>query len=217
MMIVKRATSFLAVAALAATVAAPRNRQSRSSTAQTAPDAVVTQLWNMATRGDLLSPAMRGEATALFTAPPATNSKDVMVVSNDWGPPKVISITGSKARVAVGYWPVGEIDSLLRYTASEKGTQRKFGVVYTMGLIQTHGSIKGYSAAPGGGYKRDKALDKVIPGAPIWRIEAPEYPPLPFATVNAAIRYVLQEREKTNDPLVRKNAEKTLSELLRLN
>jgi len=44
-------------------------------------------------------------------------------------------------------------------------------------------------------------------------IEGPPAPP--FATVTAAIRYVLEMSRKTTDPVVKKNADETLTELLK--
>jgi hypothetical protein len=47
-----------------------------------------------------------------------------------------------------------------------------------------------------------------------WQIREP--PGLPWTTVNTAVRYVLERREKSNDPVIKKNADKTLAWLLKL-
>lgn len=46
-----------------------------------------------------------------------------------------------------------------------------------------------------------------------WRLENSSFPPL--LALNAAIRYVTESRDKTSDPTIRKNAERTLSILRR--
>lgn len=187
-----------------------------TQTPQSPPEAVVARLWNMAAAGDLLDAETRGRAAALFRKPPTFANKQLLVISNEWGPPKTVSTTDSNARVVVLYWPLGHIDSLLKYTPFEHRPNTKFGIEYTMLLTQTKAFIKGYSRTPTGGYERDKALDRAIPAGPAWQIGAPESPPLPFATVNAAIRYVLEKRNESKDPVIRTNADRTLTELLAL-
>ncbi|MGB6874538.1 MAG: hypothetical protein WBD87_00755 [Candidatus Acidiferrales bacterium] len=54
---------------------------------------------------------------------------------------------------------------------------------------------------------------KTVEDPPAWRIEGQEQKP--FATVNVAIRYVLEMREITKDPAIKQNADKTLRILLR--
>ena len=44
----------------------------------------------------------------------------------------------------------------------------------------------------------------------------PRFPRSAVDTVNTAIRYVLEMRGMTNDPVARKNADRTLNELMKL-
>jgi hypothetical protein len=52
------------------------------------------------------------------------------------------------------------------------------------------------------------------PGPEEWQIKGPVG--LPWTTVNTAIRYVLEKREKATDPLIRMNGDETLARLLKL-
>ena len=54
---------------------------------------------------------------------------------------------------------------------------------------------------------------KQLSGPYAWRIENPSFAPL--LTLNTAIRYVTVSRDKTSDPTIRKNADRTLSILRR--
>lgn len=182
------------------------------------PQEVVAELWNMATRGDLLDTAGQRDAASFFAKPlqlNSTDSSDLQIISNRWGPPRATSISENNAQVAVGYLPEGQIDAQLRYIPPQETKAQKFGIVYTMILTQSYSTVTGYARVPGG-FERDWKLDKSVAGPKVWRIEAPQFPPLPFATVNTAIRYVLEKRDETKDPTLRKNADLTLVELLKL-
>jgi hypothetical protein len=51
------------------------------------------------------------------------------------------------------------------------------------------------------------------PGSVEWQIREPMG--LPWTTVNTAIRYVLEKREKATDSAIRKNADETIARLLK--
>jgi len=63
-------------------------------------------------------------------------------------------------------------------------------------------------------YSSDGKVSKKPVGARFWQIQGP--PGAPWTTVNTAIRYVLEMRAKTADPVIKKNADQTLAELMKL-
>jgi hypothetical protein len=170
------------------------------------PKEVVEQLWSMATRGDLLTKAGWIHASQFFTTPAAPPGNGaVLVVSNMYGVVGV-SIEGNSAKVQMAYDRVGQVDSQLRFTPAAPTKAYQTAEEYQ--LITTHRHIVFY-AADG----KTKVEDREIPESIIWQIEgATSWPP--WTTVNTAIRYVLEQRAKTTDPLVRKNADETIQKLL---
>lgn len=202
----------IAIAVALGTAGASRNQQNAATDSHLQPNAanspvwIVTELWNAATRGDLLTREGQDKVALLFVKLPDNYKSGVTVVSNEWGRPFIISSTDSTAKVGVYYWPAGQIDSRLRYIPSPNTSYGKFAVAYTVVLKQTF-----YSGVGSNGQ-----VEKKKPGDKVWRIEAPEFPPFPFTTVNGAIRYVLEQRAETKNPEIRMNADATLTALLKL-
>jgi hypothetical protein len=56
-------------------------------------------------------------------------------------------------------------------------------------------------------------VEKRPTGAGVWLIKGTQAPPL--TTVNTAVRYVLEMREKTTDQATKENASQTLAQLLK--
>lgn len=113
-------------------------------------------------------------------------------------------INGNTAEVVVQYGgEAGRIDSTLRYTPSE---DRAVAIVFRLDFIPTYSRTFG----------PDGKVMKEVPFGDEWRLEVPAQT-LPWATVNTAIRYVLEVRNKTTDAAIRRNANKTLEELMKLN
>jgi hypothetical protein len=172
------------------------------------PKEATEQLWTMATRGELLTPEGWDKASRSFFMHPASapENKVVFVVSNYWGPPSE-QIKGDKADVTVGFGDAGKIDSALRYLPPQPTRAIKTGMLYHFVLAPTHWTM----------FKSDgKAITgKEEKSGPVtWQIDDPPGPP--WTTVNTAIRYVLEIRNKTTDPVIKKNADETLLKLLRL-
>lgn len=181
------------------------------------PDKVVENVWKLATQGDLLSPEGWDKMARGFFLHPApspgsklnlikpTGDKVILVVSNGWGIVNT-SVEGSKARVAVEYYDAGRIDAKLRYTpGKEPDPIGKTEMLYTLVFAPTH-----WETYKGNGLE----IAEVRTGPDGWQIETPQGPR--WTTVNTAIRYVLEMRNKTTDPAVRKNADETLTRLLQL-
>jgi hypothetical protein len=104
--------------------------------------------------------------------------------------------------VETGYIDMGKIDSSLRYTPP------KTEFVET-GFLYHLVAVPAYSNGSDG-----KLVDKKPIGSRLWQIQGSPRPP--WTTVNTAIRYVLEMRNKTTDPAIKKNADQTLAELMKL-
>jgi hypothetical protein len=143
-------------------------------------------------------------AGGLFTDPTPQVGKAILVVSNYWGPASEVKSTGETAEVTQGYIDMGRIDSALRYSPPRESAVGKTALVYHLVTVPTYLIMYG----PDG----KTLLNKKPAGTRVWQIKDPQG--LPFATVNTAVRYVLEMRDKTTDPAIRKHADETLARLL---
>jgi hypothetical protein len=155
------------------------------------PQEVVEALWKMAVQGQFLTrKGFDGARRILPKSIPLNGDSTILVVPNYYGV-NAVTTTGTTAIVDMEYTDVGQIDSKLRYSAPRSSNAHKTSLRY---------HLVGFS--PGG-----------IGPRQVWQIEdSPE----PWTTVNTAIRYVLETREETADPTVKKNADETFSRLLKL-
>jgi hypothetical protein len=106
-------------------------------------------------------------------------------------------IKGHEAEIANGCVDLGRIDATLRYTRSGSHYD-KSAVIYHLVLTDRHWE-----------FGLDGITEKEESGPRAWRIENPE--PLLWITVDTAIRYVKEAREKTTDPTIKKSADQTLA------
>jgi hypothetical protein len=187
---------------------------------QLSPEDVIEKLWKVAAEGELLTPkdwdrAVRGFASdypipspgdtmkRVFTNPPSP----LLVTSNGWGI-LFCRIEGNSAEVVMEYVDNGRIDSKMRYSPGKDfGPMGKTALVYKLIFAPSH-----YPTYVGEG--NVLKVDRIMTGPAAWQLA--KTPPLPWTTVNTAIRYVLETREKTHDPVIRANATKTLAQLLKL-
>jgi len=171
------------------------------------PKEVADSLWTAATRGELLTAEGRNKSSqAFFTNPtPPPGNGGVLIVSNYWGPPGG-EVSENSANVSVGFEDLGQIDSALRYTPPKPRTALKTAMLYHFVLTP------GYSVMYGSDGKTVK--EKKPSGCSFWQIDGSLG--APWTTVNTAVRYVLETRAKTTDPVIRKNADETLAKLLQL-
>jgi hypothetical protein len=168
---------------------------------------VVDEVWRMATQGKLLTADGWREACGFFTEPTQfAGNKVVRVMSNDWGPAYQLTSKDDSADVAVGYIDLGEIDSALSYKPAPKAESIKQGYLYHLVAVPAYTLMYG----PDG----KTLIEKKPVGYRVWQIQGQPGPP--WTTVNSAIRYVLEMRDKTTDPAHRKNADETLAALLKL-
>ena len=170
------------------------------------PSETVEELWILASAGELLTPEGWQNVSGFFTEPLPPHKSDVLVVSNHWGPAGRPDVSGHDTVVSVGCWEWGIIDAALRFTPAPKTTAVKEGRGYDLVFAPQHFRT----------FKNGKLVeDGTNPLDNRWQITKPL--DMPFTTVNTAIRYVLEKRNKTSDPVIRQNADKTLTELMKLN
>ncbi len=181
-------------------------QQSSACQAKSPRDAV-DQFWRMATRGEFL--AKDGwKKESVFFAEPSSTRGDVAYVASDYWEINDVTVTGNKAEVTVGFDPAGQVDSRFRYTRPRQTDAIKQAMVYRLTCAPTH--HVDYYVVEGS----DLKPHKIVEGPPAWQFDGtPKYV---YATVNSAIRYVLEAERTTKDPTIRKNADESLTKLLRL-
>jgi hypothetical protein len=101
---------------------------------------------------------------------------------------------------------LGKIDANLRYTPLPPKQSFKSGRGYDLVAVPAHTLV----SVPG----TKKPEEKVNTNVTYWKVKGS--PHNPWTTVNTAIRYVLEMREKATDPAIKKNADQTIAKLLRL-
>ncbi len=170
------------------------------------PKEVIEGLWGMAVRGDLLTPEGWIRANNYFTNPtPWGTNKTIIVMSNDYGFDHS-SISGGTARAEITCEELGQIDSSLRYAPFRPKRSFKSGIGYNLVAVPAHALV----SFPGA----TKPEERVNPHVTYWKIKGS--PGDPWTTVNTAIRYVLEAREKTRDPIIKQNADRTMAALMKL-
>lgn len=106
----------------------------------------------------------------------------------------------------VDFVDMGQIDSALKYVPPSKTDAIKTAVIYHFVLVPMYSMMYGSDGKT--------IISRQATGSYAWQIEGQPAPP--WTTVNTAIRYVLEIRNRTTDPRIRKNADVTLSRLLEL-
>jgi hypothetical protein len=152
--------------------------------------------------GDLLTPAGWKRASQLFEkSNPYPPSGEIYVVSTggavgeDW-------VKGDRAQVETKWDDnYGTIDSALRY--KPPSPSGRIAMVQMFSLVLTH-------AQP------DGSGNSTLPTEPAaeWKFEGDLH--IRSATIYAAIKYVERMRDRSTDPAIRKNADRTIAALKRL-
>jgi hypothetical protein len=166
------------------------------------PRDVVDQVWKRATEGELLRADGWSHASQFYLQHDdfPVNSP-VRIVSNYWGV-EHSSVSNNTAEVDLAYTDAGTVDASLKYSPPPRAKYCKTGLIFRLVFAPTHRTM----------IKSDGTREE-RPSYPDWQIKEPIG--LPWTTVNTAIRYVLEKREKTTDPVIRKNADETLARLLK--
>lgn len=154
------------------------------------PVELIEHLCMKATDGDLLGPDGQKESSQLFSKPNTRSGlHTIQIVDNDWAISQV-NVEGEKAKISVGYGDAGQIDSILRYIPPKPSPFFKTEFQYSLSTTSRDGNW-------------------IIDGSPDMFLGNT------WATVNAAIRYIVEAKKKTKDPVIRKNADKALAALLK--
>jgi hypothetical protein len=171
------------------------------------PKEVVQEYWGMAMRGELLTTEGWNRACGYFTKPtPAPTDKVIAIVSNYYGV-NYSSVETASATVDMEFADLGQIDSTLHYSPPAPTRAYKTSLRYRLVLVPRRMVWYG----PDG---KTILREEEIPESKVWQIEGS--PGRPWTTVNTAIRYVLEMRDITTNPLIRKNADLTLAKLKKL-
>src|SRR6267154_2167860 len=148
----------------------------------------------METRGGRLSKAGWTRGDRFFASPvPMPLQRHVVVISEHHSVYET-SINGDRAEVSNDIEDLGRIDSTLHYTPPPPGVLKMTAIYH---LVKNHPSNSSTRAAE----------------ASAWKITDPG--PTLWLNRETAMRYVLDARDKTSDPAVRKNADQTLAILRR--
>jgi len=197
----------LALFALLVTLLGSNGWGQVSSISETSPRELVEQLWTMAARGELLTKSGWQKAAKFFTSPGSTPGRKVIRVFSDYYGVNYSSVDGKNAIVEMEYVDSGEINEKLQYTPPRPTHLKKTSFKYHLVLVPSYSVIYGTDG-------KTILQKKEIPGIYAWQIEGS--PPDPWITVNAAFRYVIEARNKSNDAEMKANAETTLENLLKM-
>jgi hypothetical protein len=153
--------------------------------------------------GSLLTPEGWKRASKLFdTSDAYPPNSEIWVVSTggaigeDW-------VEGDRAQVETKWNDsYGTIDSSLRLKSPDPRGSIMMGEIFSLVFIHQPSGTKGTGEV------------SETPGLGEWKIEGPRR--VRTATIPVAIRYVTEMRDQSNDPAVRRNADKTIAALKRL-
>lgn len=190
--------SFLAALAAPSILSQSQPQETKS------PKEVVEEFWKFEAEGGGLTPDGWREAATFFVRPgPPQQRKIIGVIFKKYSVDQAW-VKGDRAEIHVGYDDAGEIDNSLRFSLPQQDPRFEYKTTVVHHLVRTD---RQWEIGP------DGVTEKEVSGPLAWRIEGPTGDP--FVTVDTAIRYVRDRRNKTTDPNIRKNAEATLAKLLK--
>lgn len=169
------------------------------------PSDIVAQFVQFEVNGGRLTTDGWHKADKFFVHPvPQPQNEKIFVIYDDYSVWKDLArIKGNTAMVTVGTLPVGDIDSEFHFKPSK---YYKGYWIYNLLLADTH-----WEPDLNGGTIEVK-------GRPEWRINDSD-PNMNLTvltlTLTTAIRYVTEMRDKSTDPVIKKNADETLTILKR--
>ena len=170
----------------------------QSAEPRQSPSEVLAQFVALQTDGKGLTAEGQKELDALLVQPAAW-PRDKIHITRDF----VISnavLMGAKGDLYVQYIALGDLDSSLRFT-TRAPSGIKVREDYTLVLSNKY-SLPGASGKPA----------QELLGPSRWKIA--DSPPEQWITVNTAIRYVTEMRDKTTDPAIKQKANQTLAKLM---
>jgi len=181
--------------------------QTDPATSQSPTD-VIKEYWKMETNGGRLTPDGWYRATAFFirsNIPPATLLLHV-VRDSTLDTFEVTARTDDWAEVTVNTDEIGQLDRSLRLKISPRvgphGVEILRGPYIPFHVVLTSKHWE---------FRPDGTLAPEIKGPAQWRIDCTENEL--WVNEATAVRYVTDARDKTTDPVVKKNADDTLAKL----
>jgi hypothetical protein len=175
--------------------------QSPSGSQIRPPSETLREFCKMDAEGKQLRPDGWYELAAMFVHPRESPGEASVIVIKDF----VVSdakLTGNKAQLYVEYTELGIIDPSFRLEPPP--FTRIMRDLYSLVLTDTQWVVK-----PG------SLVASEVKGPLEWKIE--DYQRIPHVSIEAAMRYVTELRDKTRDPLIKKNAIESLAKLKKLN
>lgn len=167
------------------------------------PREVAEQYQRMIADGSLLTSEGWSKANEVFLRPSPPPRDKVVIVTSKRGQLDERWIKNNQAEVDEwGIYNLGRIDSKLRYEPSPKTKSDWAVYVYHLVFTDKHWEP---------GAKGQPATE--VSGPREWKLDGSQS--VRWATVDAAIRYVTEMRDKATDSIVKKNAERTLATLRR--
>lgn len=169
------------------------------------PRSFVERFMREETEGARLTDDGYRQASTYFVHPsPFSKNPTVFVIGNEflvWDPMK--NTEGNRARINVEIDPKGHIDGQLRFTPAGKNFLKSF-ILFNLLYVPESAN----DAQPS-----DNPAEKV-PRSGHWLIADPN--DTVVLTAKTATRYVTEMRDKSTDPIVKKNADATLAQLAKL-
>jgi hypothetical protein len=171
------------------------------------PKQVVEEYWRLETSGGRLTAEGWDQAGRFFVRrSPIPSERVIIVVGQDysvWDP----VISNGMAEVAVGFHDSCKcnLDPQLRLVPSKTIHAIKTSVKFKLVLAPRHWETDSQGRAV-----------REIEGTPEWRIDAYSTNSPIWLTVDAAIRYLTEVRDKIKDPTMKTNADASLEKLKRL-
>lgn len=157
------------------------------------PKATVDDFLAAVMKGGLQTPNGWEQANGFFAhRRPMPDGKSITVIGADYST-QLAWARGNHAEVVVTCRELGQIDSLLRY--QPMASKRRITVRYE--LLLTGASARTGTAQ--------------VTGPRQWRLQNIQR--AVWTGLPAAVRYVSEAQANTNNPLIKKNAERTLSQL----
>jgi len=199
------------LAALRSILAGTPTRSQHANPPQESPSQVFQRFYELEAAGKALTPEGWRELAEFFVETPKLRGDKILIFDIvDVGE---ALIEGDTAEIDISANSLGELDSSLRLTdyppnkpSASCGCYGDNGLAYTLLLSE---KPLDWEATPRG------AKAKEFTGPLAWRIYSFD-PPEPWITLDTAIRYVTDMRDKTTDPAIKKNADKTLAQFVKL-
>ncbi len=163
--------------------------------------------------GRLTATGWRNAGNRFFVKPePDSTKKEIRVVADNFYV-RLSTLTETPTATVEASFPVcwGKIDSRLHFHFTGEGIPP--GIEVLAGCWETYKLIYSFQRWNVGS---DGKVTPFTGSTNLLRMKIDNFPQHLILDRNAAIRYVTEMRDKSNDPLVKKNADKTLAALSKL-